>query len=51
MNFHDIYRNGYGMGIFSKVSNHIQAIVVDLVEQVEHQANLVPTIVAKTLRF
>ena len=31
----------YGMVIFPKVLNHIEAVVVDLVEQVNSQANLV----------
>ena len=40
----------YGMVIFPKVLNHIKAIVVDLVEQVDNQANLVPIIMAETIR-
>ena len=40
----------YGMAIFPKVLNHIEASVVDLVEQVDNQANLVSAIVAKTIR-
>ena len=40
----------YGMVIFPKVLNHIEAVVVDLVEQVEHQANPVLTIMAETFR-
>ena len=37
------------MVIFQKVSNHIEVAVADLVEPVEHQANLFPTIVAETI--
>ena len=40
----------HGMVIFPKVSNHVEATVVDLVEQVDHQANHVLAIVAKTIR-
>ena len=40
----------YEMVIFPKVPNHIEAAIMDLVEQVEHQVNHVPTIVAKTIR-
>ena len=40
----------YEMVIFLKVLNHIEAVVADLVEQVEQQANLVQTIVAETIR-
>ena len=36
----------YGMVIFSKVLDHIEAIVVNLVEQVNNQANPVLTIIA-----
>ena len=40
----------YGMVIFPKVLNHIKAAVIELVEQVEHQANHVPIIVVETIR-
>ena len=40
----------YGMVIFPKVSNYIEAVMVDLVKQVEYQANLVPTIMVETIR-
>ena len=39
----------YGMVIFTKVPNHIEAIVVDLVEKIDNQANHVLAIVAKTI--
>ena len=39
----------YGMVIFPKVLDHVEATVVDLVEQVNSQANHVPTIVAETI--
>ena len=39
----------YGMVIFTKVSNHIEATVVDLVEQVNNQADLVSAIIMKTI--
>ena len=39
----------YVMVLFPKVSNHIEAVVVNLVEQVNSQANPVPTIIAKTI--
>ena len=37
------------MVIFPKVLNHIEVVVVDLVEQVDNQANHVPAIVGKTI--
>ena len=41
-----------GMVIFSKVLNHIEAaIIVDLVEQVDNQANPVLAIIAETIHF
>ena len=40
----------YEMVVFPKVPNHIETTVADLVEQVEHQVNHVPTIVAETIR-
>ena len=40
----------YGMVIFPKVSNHIEAVVVDLVEQVNSQANLVSAIIVEIMR-
>ena len=39
----------YEMVIFPKVSNHIETVVADLVEQVEHQANPASIIVAETI--
>ena len=39
----------YGMVIFPKVSNHVEAAIVDLVEQLDNQANLVLAIVAETI--
>ena len=39
------------MVIFLKVSNHIKVDLVDLVEQIDNQANPVPAIVAKTIRL
>ena len=40
----------YEMVIFSKIPNHIEAVVLDLVEQVEHQANPILAIMAETIR-
>ena len=40
----------YGMVIFPKVPNLIKADIVDLVKQVEHQANHAPFIMAETIR-
>ena len=40
----------YRMMIFPKVLNHIEAAMVDLVEQVKHQPNLVLTIMVETIR-
>ena len=40
----------YGMVIFLKVPNHIEAAMVNLVEQVTSQANLVLAIIVKTIR-
>ena len=37
------------MVIFPKVLNHIEAPVVDLVEQIDNQANPIPTIVVETI--
>ena len=39
----------YGLVIFPKVPGHVEVVVVDVIEQIENQANLVPAIVAKTL--
>ena len=41
----------YEVVIFPKVSNHIQAVVMDLVEQVDNQANLIPSIIVETIRL
>ena len=40
----------YGMVIFPKVLNHVEAIIVDLMEKMDNQANHVLAIVAKTIR-
>ena len=40
----------YEMVIFPKVPNHIEAVVVDLVEQLDNQANPIPTIITETIR-
>ena len=40
----------YRMVIFSKVPNYIKVVVVDLVEQVNSQADHVPTIIVETIR-
>ena len=40
----------YEMVIFLKVPNHIKAAVVNLVKQVNNQADHVPTIIAETIR-
>ena len=39
----------YEMVIFLKVLNHVEADIVDLVEQVDNQANLIPAIMAETI--
>ena len=39
----------YEMVIFPKVLNHIEVVVANLVEQIEHQANHVPAIVTETI--
>ena len=39
----------YEMVIFPKVSNHIEVVVVDLVEQVDNQVNPISAIIAKTI--
>ena len=39
----------YGMVIFPKVSDHVEAAVVDLVVQVNSQANPVLTIIVETI--
>ena len=39
----------YGMVIFPKVLDHVEAVVVDLVEQVNSQANPVLTIVTEII--
>ena len=41
----------YEMVIFSKVLNHIEAVVVDLVEQVVNWANPVPIVITETIHF
>ena len=40
----------YEMVIFPKMSNHIEAAVVDLVEQVDSQANPISAIIMETIR-
>ena len=40
----------YEMVIFPKISNHIEAAVVDLVEQVDSQANPISAIIMETIR-
>ena len=40
----------YRMVIYPKVLNHIDVAVIDLVEQVNNQANPVPAIITKTIR-
>ena len=40
----------YGLVIFPKVPGHIEATMIDVIEQIEGQANPVPAIVAETLR-
>ena len=39
----------YIMAIFPKVLNHIEAVVMDFVEQIDNQANPIPAIIAKTI--
>ena len=39
----------YGMVIFPEVLNHVEAAIMDLVEQVENQVNLVQAIVVETV--
>ena len=40
----------YGILIFSQSLGYVDAVVVDLIEQINNQANLVPAIIAKTIR-
>ena len=40
----------YGLVIFSKVPRHVEVAVIDVIEQIESQANSVPAIVVETLR-
>ena len=40
----------YGLVIFPKVSGHVEVAMIDVIEQIKSQANLVPAIIAKTLR-
>ena len=40
----------YGLVIFPKVPGHVEVAVIDVIEQIESQANPVPAIVAETLR-
>ena len=40
----------YGLVIFLKVPGHVEVVVIDVIEQMENQANPVPAIVAETLR-
>ena len=34
----------YGLIIFPKVPGHVEVAVIDVIEQIENQANLVPTL-------
>ena len=40
----------YGLVIFLKVLGHVEVAVIDVIEQIESQANPVQVIVAETLR-
>ena len=40
----------YGLVIFPKVPGHVEVAVIDVIEQIEGQANPVPAIVAETFR-
>ena len=40
----------YGTLIFLQLSGYIDAAVVDLVEQIDNQVNLIPAIIAETIR-
>ena len=40
----------YGLVIFPKVSGHVEIAVIDVIEQIESQANSVPAIVVETFR-
>ena len=40
----------YRLVIFPKVPRHVEVAVIDVIEQIEGQANPVPAIVAETLR-
>ena len=40
----------YGTLIFSQSPGYVDAVVVDLIEQVDHQVNPVPAIIAETFR-
>ena len=37
----------YGLVIFPKVLGHVEVAVIDVIEQIESQANLVPAIVTE----
>ena len=41
----------YGLIIFSKVRRHVKVAMIDVIEQIESQANPVPAIVAETLHI
>ena len=40
----------YGLVIFSKVPGHVEVVVIDVIEQIESQANPVPAIIVETFR-
>ena len=40
----------YGLIIFSKVPEHVEVAVIDVIEQIKSQANPMSTIVVETLR-
>ena len=40
----------YGIFIFPQSPRYVDAVVVDLIEQINNQANPIPTIVAETIR-
>ena len=40
----------YGLVIFLKVPGHVEVAVIDMIEQIESQANPVPAIVVETFR-
>ena len=48
-----LFRSGlvvYGILIFPQSTGYVDAVVVDLIEQINNQANPIPAIIAETIR-